>query len=225
MKNLWRLILKDLRVEARRKELTVTGVSLGLLLAVISYFGVQSAFLKVEFEQALFPAIAWMLFAFAGASSLSRSFDSEIEHEALDALLLAGIEPAILYISKVLSSLVIVCIIFGALFSALFLLFNMPLVLLGPALGMVTVLVLFGYVSLSTLIISLTARARANSLLFPVVLLPLLFPLFFAGVESYALLLVERAFTWSNPWVSLLIGLDVVYFLLGVNLYRFSIRT
>lgn len=221
MKTLWLLFAKDMRVELRRKELTVTGVSLGLLLSAIAFFGVQSAFLKVVFEQALFPALTWMLFAFAGAASLSRSFDSEIEHEAIDALLFFGVSPAYLFVAKLLSSLVIAFVIFAALFSSLFVFFNMPAVILGPALLACTLLVLFGYCALSTLIVSLTARASSSSLLFPIILLPLLFPLFFAGVETYAALIVDRSFSWANPWVSLLIALDVVYLLLGINLYRF----
>jgi heme exporter protein B len=224
MRTLLYLCLKDVRLEARKKESCVVGVSLGLLLSAIAYFGVQSAFLKPEFEQALFPGLIWILFVFSGTVALSRSFDHELEHNALEAVLLAGVSSEQIYVAKVCSSLLVLSIIFIAVFASLFLLLNLSVDILGPALGICSLLVLLGYCSLSVLLVVLTTQSNAGVLLFPVVFLPLLFPLFFAGVELYAALIIDRAFSWQNPWVSFLLLLDTVYFLLGLNLFRFAVR-
>lgn len=224
MKVLWYLFCKDIRIEFRQKELVVVGVCLALLLAAIAAFGVQSAFLKSAYEQALVPALVWILFLFAATTVLGRSFVHELEYQAIELLLQYRIAPELLYVSKLLSIFCVNSLIFTVVFAALVVFLNIPAAGIGLTLAICSLLVVFGYTAVAVLFSALTGRSGQSALLFPVIILPLLFPLFFAGIELFAAILLDGTFRWSHPWLSLLLAADVVYFLLGFNLFRFAIR-
>jgi ABC-type transport system involved in cytochrome c biogenesis permease component len=63
-----------------------------------------------------------------------------------------------------------------------------------------------------------------KGILLPVLLFPLSFPLFFAAIELSMGLVTGGGLPASSPWLSLLVGLDVLYFVLGLNLIAYVVR-
>jgi hypothetical protein len=50
-----------------------------------------------------------------------------------------------------------------------------------------------------------------------------MFPFFLAGTELTAELIIDRALSMTSPWLSVLMGADTLFILLGLNLYGFSL--
>jgi len=100
------------------------------------------------------------------------------------------------------------------------LLLNVDLIALGLPFAFISVLMVFGFVGIATLLIPITFASKLRGVILPMLLLPLLFPILFAGLELLAALFEGIPFDMTSPWVSLLIGFDVLYVALGMNLFE-----
>lgn len=218
------LLRKDLTLEFRSREMLSLLFLLALLLSVVVASGLQNSALSAETMARLFAVVVWVIFLFNATLSIERSFDGEKEEGAIEGLLLlAGIPAASFYCAKVTSNSVIMMI--AHLFTAALLsvLMDVPLMPILLPFLLLSVLLVFAYSCAATLLAGLAMTARLKSLLLPLILLPLLFPLFFAATELTSELIAGR-FDPASPWLSLVFGLDVVYFLLGVNLFGYVLK-
>ena len=120
----------------------------------------------------------------------------------MTGLLLAPVERSAIYLGKVAANLLYFLIMEALLVPVLLILFDVnlfkPLVLLALLLGTV------GYVGAGTLFAALTARNRARETLFPVLLLPVLAPLFISGVGLTAVVLDGRENVEAWPWLGII---------------------
>ena len=225
MKGFLSLLRKDFLLELRSREMLVVVFALSILLCVIVSSGLTNAGLSSESDIRVFPIALWVVFLFTATLSVERSFEYEREHGAIESILtLSGTSPSWFYLSKAISNFVFM---FLAQFFTLLLLSGLLSVSLTdflPELFLISLLVVFGYSAIATLLASLSSQGRLRGMLLPLLLLPLLFPLFFAATEITSDLLVAERFDFGSPWFSLIIGLDVVYLLLGINLFGQVVR-
>ena len=166
--------------------------------------------LRVPRPELVVPGILWVILLFAGVLGLHRSFGSEVDRDTLTGLLLAPVERSAIYLGKVAANLLYVLIIEALLVPALLILFDVnllrPLILLGLLLGTI------GYVSAGTLFAALTSRNRARETLLPVLLLPVLAPLFISGVGLTSVILDGRARAEAWPWLGIIGIYDALVF-------------
>ena len=111
----WLIARKDLRVEARNREIAYT--TLFFAMACVLVF----AFAFVVEEQPLVDAAAgilWVAVTFSGTLALGRAFERERQSETLRALLLAPVERAAVYLGKFLA-LLLLCLPLETLASSL----------------------------------------------------------------------------------------------------------
>ena len=88
---------KDLRAEMRTKE--AINASFAFALVILLLFAV--AFDPTEEEtRAISGGLLWIVFAFAGALLLNRSFARELPNDCLDALVAAPISGAALFAGR-----------------------------------------------------------------------------------------------------------------------------
>lgn len=218
------LLCKDFQLELRSKETVVLLFGNIVALSAIVSSGVASAFVEPPVVLKLYPTLLWSVFFFTAALSSSRVYEPEVELRAFERIALSGAADWVVYLSKLISS--------GAV---LFLGFLLTVVVLGVLtdvscwphmldLSALGILVILGYNALSTLLVAISSSSRLKGMLLPLLLLPLVFPLFFAGMELTFSILGEGGLSLSSPWLSLLLGADVVYLALGVNLYRFVLE-
>jgi len=224
MKGFLALLKKDLLIEVRTKETVGVIVFLSIVIAVVAALGVNSAFVGEDVVRRLYPGLTWIAFLFAATVSLGRSFEPELEHMAIEGVLLTGTSPARVFVAKWLSATgitfcgqALTIVVLGVLLD----------VSLGEILGnylVITALVVIGYAALATLLTALASTSRLKGVLLPILLLPLVFPLLFAAIELSMSVVLEDVLPFESPWFSLLVGLDVVYLVLGLNLYEFVVR-
>lgn len=218
------LLRKDIALEVRSKESIVVMLCLSLLLAVVAAIGTTLAFLPPDTISRIVPVLIWMIFVFSATSALGRSMEHEVEMRALDAVILSGVSPAAMYCSKVLANSAVVCFGHMSALVLLTVLLDLPILSHWGALFLISLVVVIGYSSLATLFAAMTSSARLRGLLLPLVLLPLLFPLLFGAIEQTVVLIVDGVLDPSSFWFSFLCFLDLLYLVLGLNLYGFVIR-
>ena len=166
--------------------------------------------LRIPRPELAVPGILWVIVLFAGVLGLHRSFGSEVERGTLAGLLLSPVGRSAIYLGKVAANLLYFLIVEALLVPALLILFDVnlfePLILLGLFLGTV------GYVGVGTLFAALTARNRARETLLPVLLLPVLAPLFISGVGLTSVILDNQGSAEVWPWVGIIGLYDALVF-------------
>lgn len=207
LRRLWAVAEKDVRAEMRSKEVVGTMAAFAVLAAVV--FGLAFD-LRVPRPELVVPGILWVIVLFAGVLGLHRSFGSEVERGTLAGLLLAPVERSAIYLGKVAANLFYFLIVEALVVPAMLILFDVnlfePFILLGLFLGTV------GYVGVGTLFAALTARNRARETLLPVLLLPVLAPLFISGVGLTSVILDNRGSVEVWPWVGIIGLYDALVF-------------
>lgn len=224
MKTLLSLVKKDLANEFRTFESLVTLIAISLLVTVVIAVSCNTAFISSKDLGNLFPSLIWVVFIFAASISLGRGFEPEMEHRGHERMLLFGVSPVSIYLSKVIYNFILVAIGHAISVASLSIFLNISVIDVVLPLAVISFLVMFGYVALACLFQPISSASKIKGVLLPIILIPLLFPLFFGGAELTTSLILEKSLDWSSVWVSLLIACDVVYIVLGLNLYEFVIR-
>lgn len=222
MKHLWYLIKKDLALELKGKDGLALLFGLILILCLIASFGVASSFLGPQTIRRIYPAFLWVIFIFTATISISRCFERDFANHAISGLRLAGISLTTIYASKVVStsSLLIPVQLFSIFLLAGFL--DVDIAAQYFLLALVSILVIIAYSSLATLLSAISISSRIKGVLLPLILLPLLFPLL-AGAIELSIEIMMTSNMQSSTWLALLTALDIVYFVLGLNLFEFVI--
>ncbi len=199
---------KDLRAEFRRRTALVAAVVLASLILVIFNFARDPTAVRAA---EIAPSALWVTFAFAAVTALSRTFAVELEHGALDGLLLAPVSREALFLGKYAANLVFVAVVQAVCLPVLVLFFNLDLRGALPGIALVTVLASVGFVAVGTLFSALTARVRLAELLLPLLLLPFMLPPVAGAAQVTASLLNGRPLAESLGWLRLLGTYDVVF--------------
>lgn len=210
LRKVWAVAAKDIRAELRAKEVASTMIVFGLLAVMI--FGLAFD-LRVPRSEMVVPGILWVIVLFAGVLGLHRSFGAEVDRDTLAGLLLAPVEPSAIYFGKLLSNLLYLFLLELCVLPVLLVMFDVnlfqPLILLGLFLGTI------GYAEVGTFFAALTANSRARESMLPVLLLPVMVPVFMAGVSLTAGILDGRPVSALVPWLAILAVFDGIFFVVA----------
>lgn len=161
-------------------------------------------------------ALFWIALLFAALFAATRSFDRELEDDAVDAILpLDGGRDA-LYLGKVLAlaGLLGIVAVGGGLLSLVML----DLAVASPLRLIVTLLA--GVIALPPVVVlntMLVLRLRGRGVLVPILSLPILVPMLLAATQGTASALSGDATTWLG-WTGLLVAFSLVYGVLGLTI-------
>jgi heme exporter protein B len=196
--------------EFRSKEILTLLFIFTLLVLIIFAFSLGPLFERME---VLTPAILWITFAFAGILGLNRSFLSEREEGALRGVALSPVDPGIVFLGKTLSNfffITLVEIIALPLFVVLFQFpFHQPLLILFLFLGTL------GFSIVGTLLAGVASSSRRQEILLPILLFPILIPLFIAVIKGSHQLLLNESFDKIKNWINLLIVYDGIFLVIS----------
>jgi len=218
------LLKKEFLLELRGKETIAVFIGNILLITCIVGAGVSSAFLDPEMTRRIFPMLLWIVFLFSATLSSIRGNEQELEGKAFEALLLAGVSPVAIYLAKLIAAIALLFTGLVLTVASLSVLLNVNVLSIVQPLIFSALGIVFGYASLSTVTIAIAGTSRLRGVLLSLILLPLLFPLFFAAVEITAIIVERGSIEISSPWLSLMVAADTIYFFAGLNLYGYLLR-
>ncbi|HSS03442.1 MAG TPA: heme exporter protein CcmB, partial [Kofleriaceae bacterium] len=189
---------KDLRIELRSREILYTMVFFGALLVVIFSF----AFPRDERAvRGSVPGMLWTAIAFAGTIGLGRAFDRERENDTMRALLLSPVPRLAVFLGKAIATSLLVLSVAAVCAPLLAIFLNVHLFEYPGPMVLIIVLGAIGFSVVGSVFAATLLKVRSRDVLLPVVLYPLLVPLFVAGTKTTAALVqvhpnVEAAWYW-----------------------------
>jgi heme exporter protein B len=207
---------KDLRSELRTKEALNASLSFALVILLLFSFAFDPT---SEMTREISGGLLWLVFAFAGALILNRSFARELENDCLDALIASPVSGPALFLGKALANyalllgIEIVCLpVFGVFYNVRWT--GQPLCLL-----LVLLLASWGVSVVGTVFSALTVNLRLRELMLPMLVYPILIPCLMAAMQLTTPLLAGQPIAGDMlAWLRLLVGFDIIFTALAVML-------
>lgn len=234
LSQLFTLLGKDLLLQYRTRETAFLIFVFSLLVVLVFCFVFGPIFaplsLTAEEQQKerskLAAGVLWAAFSFSGVIGLNRSFDIERTSGALKGIKITGVEPGILYFSKVLGNLIFLFVI-EILVTPITLIFFAVLDFLTfeilVKLALLVMLGTFGFCTLGTLLSAISTSTRGKESLLSVILFPLLFPLIISASKCTAMLFGREPLRSEN-WLTILVVFSLVFFAASYILFEYVVE-
>lgn len=216
MRKLGSLLWKDVLAEARSLERLSTLTLFAAAVLVTLHFSLPPG---SEVRPKVAAGFLWAAVVFAALLELRRSFESERAQGTLDGLRAAPLDPALLYMAKVLSSVAVLGLIASALVPLTVAFFAGNASGIGPAIG-VALLGSLGLVAWGTLFAAVASGARGAEVVLPVLLFPLVVPQTIACVRLLAYYLAGE--TLADPATGFVLLGAFAVLSLGTSLLLFD---
>ncbi len=152
----------------------------------------------------------WLALLLSSTLTLAESFQSEMEHRALEGLLLVPAAPAALFYGKALANWIQLSALGVALVPVMTILYDADTRKVAGLAGVI----LLGAAGLSapgTLYAAMTSQARAKQTLLPLLLFPLVVPVLLAAVRATSLLTLGDPMGQLRGWLALLACFNAIY--------------
>ena len=232
MRTAFAIAAKDLRAEARSKEVAPAMLLFALALVFLFTFALPpgSGRAPVPLPRAgsvgareIASVFLWSSLLFAAIVGFGRSAALEREGSRLDALVLAPVDPALVFAGKAMANFLYLC------FIAIFVFFSF-VVLIGVApsaiLGFLPIALMtnVGLAVIGTLFGTATQYSRAKELLLPLLIFPAVLPLLLAAIRLTSAALVHGDPFTETRWFILIAVYDIVFATIGAVTFEFVIR-
>ncbi len=203
--------LKDVRIELRSKVLL--NQLLPFVLVVLILFGFAIGTANQTLVQ-VSPGIFWVVAFFAAILAVERSLSVESDNHAKEGLMVYGLEPAGVFLGKLIAVMVEcfavevvlglgVVVLYGVKLHGVMLLI---LASLFATLGLASVGVLFG---------ALSAATKVRETLLPLLVLPATAPVLLAATKAWEDGIVNHSGI-GDPWLGLLVVFGLVFLAIGL---------
>jgi heme exporter protein B len=206
---------KDLRTEWRTRESLNAAVSFALVILVLFSFAFD---LDHEERLAISGGLLWLVYSFAGALIVNRSFAREIPNDCLDVLISSPAPGWAVFLGKAFSGFILLMLVELISLPVFGLFYNIRWAGSFPLLLLVTALSTWGITIVGTAFSAVTVNVRLRELMLPVLLYPVLIPILIAAMEMTTGLLNGNVVLSD---IRLLLVFDVVYTSLSVYLIEF----
>jgi len=216
----WEVFRKDFREELRRKENIASSFFFAFLSLVLFSFSLDPSLVDLPRTGG---GLLWLIVLFAGSLFMGNIFRKETENGTLQGLLLCPVDRGAIFLGKYLVNL-----LFLLLLEILLWLFAYLLLDIRPGgrlldLAVVWVAVSVGYAALGTLFAALIVQVRGGQVIYPILLFPVLIPLFMAAV-SLTRRVVSGHGVWDSPWLRLTVLFDILFFTASLVLFDFAVE-
>jgi heme exporter protein B len=204
-------------IEALRKELLLQWRTRAQAIAVF-VFGATSLLL---FSFAIGPnasalrqhaaGFLWLALLLSSTLTLAESFHAEMEHRALEGLLLLPTSPRAIYYGKAIANWLQLALLGIALVPITVVLYDAGT----PQLGSLILIILLGTAGISapgTLYSAMTSQTtRGKQMLLPLLLFPLIVPVLLAAARATSLIILGDPMEQGASWLRLLAAFDAIY--------------
>jgi heme exporter protein B len=213
------IVWKDLAAELRSRELISAMLVFALLVIFIFNFALE---LDAKTRANVTSGVLWVTFAFAGTLGLNRSLAMEKDRGCLDGLLLAPVDRSAIYFGKSIGNLIFMLLVELIVLPVYSVLYNINL--FHPGLLLVILLGSVGYVVVGTLLSSMAIQTRTRDILLPILLFPVVLPVFIAAVKASSGFLQGIPMDEIWPWLNLMIVYDVIFTAVGFMVFDYIVE-
>jgi len=221
--SLWRKVMaivwKDVRSELRTKGILSSMLVFAFLTVLIFQFAFD---MRAAIINLVLPGVLWIAITFAGVLGLNRSFILEQDRGSMEGLLMAPMDRSVIYFGKLIGNLLFIFIVELVLLPLMTVMFNVSL-LTAPIL-LVVFLGTIGYAAVGTLFAALSSNTRAREVMLPVLLFPVMIPVFVAGVQATGRLLDGDTLADIARWVQLLAAYDGIFIAAAMILFDYVVE-
>lgn len=207
---------KDLRSELRTKEALNASLSFSVVILLLFSFAFDPGSEQI---QEFAGGLLWLVFAFAGALILNRSFARELPNDCLDALVASPVSSSALFLGKALANWVLLVAV-EIVSLAVFLVFYNVTWRAHPA-SLLAVLGLgsWGMAVIGTMFSALTVNLRLRELMLPMLVYPVMIPALMASIQLTSGVLSGQALVGDIlVWLRLLAAFDAIFTALSLVL-------
>jgi heme exporter protein B len=219
----WRKVItitwKDALSEMRTREIVFSVLVFTLLVIVIFNFAFGAS---KEMVVLVAPGILWVTFAFAGVLSLNRAFILEKEEGCLEGLMVSPISREVIYVGKMLGSLLFMLIIEAIALPIFAFLFNLPI--LSLQLVVITILATVGFVAVGTLFSALAVNTKAREMVLPILFLPIVVPIIISAVKASGLALSGEPWSGLFTWLQIIGAFDIIFLVVSFLVFAFVVE-
>lgn len=215
------LVRKDLRVQARARHALALVLVLGLLIIVVLGLGLSQG----GGVKGLAPlASLWIAYLFGGVIAFEKTMVTEHSDDALAGLMLAPIDRGSIYISKLITNLVLMAALAIVITPAAVVLFRYDLgAHIGPF-ALIIGLGMLGFAALGTLFSAATSSTRLQGGLLPLLVFPLSLPLIIMTTQLMRTLFDEGGSKLSTLGVGSLAAFDAIFIVMGWLIFEFLLE-
>lgn len=208
----WTLLRKEILVEFRSREITVSMLSFGLTVILIFAFAFNvTPGLMTTFAPGLF----WVMTMFVAVLGLHRMFAYEKEFDAFGFLISAPVDRGVIFLAKWISGTLLLLLTDLLVLPPFFLFLGLPFHS-GLVWGiLILILGNLGVMVSGSLVSGLAMRARMSEVLLPILLFPLASPVLIAATKATLGILNSDPVSSWEIWVLLLGTFIVTFGLLG----------
>lgn len=219
LRRAWLVASREARADRRQPDGLVAAATFVAVLLLLESVIVGP---QIARESGVAPALYWVALLFAAMVTATRSFDRELEDDALEGVLaLPGGRDA-LYAGKLLSlagTTALVALVGGIL---QVLLLDLDVALAGHLL-VATALGVAALPPIVVLDVALTLRLRARAALVPILALPVLVPQLVAATSAMSAALAGDGAT-SLAWSGILLAFALIYTVMGLTIVPTAIE-
>lgn len=212
--------LKDLRLEARTRDLVPAMMVFSLTVIVVFNFTFEPG---LENREAFAPGVLLVAFTFAGMLGLTRSFALELEEGAIRGLLLAPVDRSAVYLGKMLSNLIQLIGVLAFSITALGVLFNIDIFSRLPQMTAILGLAALGFVAVGTLYAAMATNIRLREILLPILFFPVYIPVIIAAMKAMEGVIQGQQLHQVGSWINLLAAYDVIFLIVGILTFEYVI--
>ncbi|MSV35437.1 MAG: heme ABC transporter permease CcmB [Bryobacterales bacterium] len=205
---------KDLRSELRTKEAFNASFAFSMVILVLFSFAFDPS---SEELSTISGGLLWLVFSFAGALVLNRSFARELQNDCLDALMSAPVPVAAVFFGKTLANYFLLMIVEIAALAVFAVLYNTHFSAQFWPVVLVMLLGTWGMTVIGTMFSALTVNLRMREMMLPTLVYPLLIPALMAAMTLTSDLMNGTPLGAGNMiWLRVLAGFDFIYTILAM---------
>jgi heme exporter protein B len=209
---------KDLRTELRTKESINASASFALVILVLFSFAFN---LERDEFYAISGGLLWLVYSFAGALIVNRSFARELPNDCLDVLVASPAPAWAIFLGKSIAAFVLLVIVEAISLPIFGLFYDIAWTNSLAMLVSIILLATWGITVVGTAFSAVIVNVRLRELMLPVLLYPVLIPLLIPAMGSTTALLSGEAMTGDNfAYLRQLIGFDATYTALALYMIK-----
>ena len=207
---------KDLKSEVRSKETINASLSFAVVILMLFSFAFEPT---AEQTREIAGGLLWLVFAFAGALVVNRSFARDLPNDCLDALIASPVSGAALFFGKCLANFAMLLVIEWVCLPIFGVFYNVRWTQEIGQLTAVVFLATWGLTVVGTVFSALTVNLRLRELMLPMLMYPIMIPCLLGATQLTAPLVRGKPIdNETYQWLKLLIGFDVIYTSLALML-------